>query len=60
MPIKAKIQSKIDFLEKKRIKGLYEDVFWLNVVLHTTEYRILKSRISRTLKNNLNRKEAKG
>ena len=59
-PIKARIQGAVDFLEKKGIKGLNEDVFRANKVSHATGYRILKSRNPRTLVNNPTRKETRG
>lgn len=60
MPIKARIQGVIDFLDKKRIKSLNEDVFRLNSVSHTIDYQILKSSNPRTLKNNPTRKKSRG
>lgn len=59
-PIKARIQDAINFLDKKGIKGLNEDVFWSNSVCHATGYKILKSSNSRTLKNNPTRKKIRG
>lgn len=58
-PIKARISGTINFPEKKRIKGLNEDVFQSNGVAYATDYRILKSSNSHTLKNNLTRIETK-
>lgn len=60
MLIKAKIQSTINFLEKKGIKSFNEVIFWSNNVSHATGYRILKLSNPYTFKNNLTRKEIKG
>ena len=59
-PIKARIQGAVEFLEKKGIKGLNEDVFRANGVSHATGYRILKSSNPRTQINDPTRKETRG
>lgn len=41
------------------MKGLYENVFWINNVFHAMSYRIFKSNIPYTLQNNLTRKKTK-
>lgn len=59
-PIKARIQGAINFLDKKRIKGLNKDIFGLNNVSHAMSYRILKSNNLRIHKNNSSTKKTKG
>lgn len=59
MLIKAKIQSAINFPDKKRTKGLSKDVFKSNGIFYTTGYKILKSSNPCILKKNLNRKKTK-
>ena len=59
-PIRARIQGAIDFLEKKGIKGLNEDVFWSSGVSHATGYRILKSSNPRSLRNDPTRRGTRG
>lgn len=58
--IKARVQGAIDFLKKKGIKDLKEDVFRENGVSHATGCRILKSSNPRTLENDPTRNETKG
>lgn len=57
MPIKARIQDIINFLEKKKIKGLNENLFWSNSVFCATGYKILKLSNPRVFKKNPNRKK---
>lgn len=58
--IKGRVQGAIDFLKKKGIKDLKEDVFRENGVSHATGCRILKSSNPRTLKSDPTRNETKG
>lgn len=57
--IKIRIQDIIDFLDKKRIKGLNKDVFQFNSIFYAMGYKIFKSSNSYTFKKNPTRKKTK-
>lgn len=53
MPIKVRILSSIDFLDKKKFKSFTKDVFLSNDVSHATSYIILKLSNLHNLKNDV-------
>lgn len=49
----------MNFLEKKKIKSLNENIFWLNNVSYAMGYKIIKSSNPHTFKNNLTKKKTR-
>lgn len=56
----TRIQSAIDFLEKKGIKSLNKDLFQSNSIFHAMGYNIFKLSNLPTFKNDLARREIRG